>query len=51
MRRCKMFKEVIECYKDFNFANESHYKVYKYQKFLAKIEDDQISNYGEVINF
>ena len=51
MRRCKMFEEVIKCYKDFNFTDESRYKVYKYQKFLAKIGDSQISNYGEVINF
>ena len=46
-----MFKEVIDCYKEFKFTNESHYKVYNYQKFLAQIRNDKISNYGEVINF
>lgn len=51
LRRCKMFKEAIECYKDFKFTNESYYKVYNYQKFLAKIRDSQISDYGEAINF
>ena len=51
LRRCKMFEEVIKCYKDFKFTNESHYKFYNYLKFLAKIVDSQISNYGEVINF
>ncbi|MBQ3116401.1 MAG: hypothetical protein IJC07_05170 [Clostridia bacterium] len=51
LRRCRMFKEVIDCYKEFKFTNESHYKVYNYQKFLAQIRNDKISNYGEVINF
>lgn len=51
LRRCRMFKEVIDCYKEFKFTNESHYKVYNYQKFLAQFRNDKISNYGEVINF
>lgn len=51
LRRCKMFEEVIDCYKEFKFTNEIHYNVYNFQKFLAQTKDDKISNYGEVINF